>query len=172
LGGERFEVLVAYRHAPSTSYQRYGRNSATDRARTNSNGGRPMGDSVRLYGPQPALPNRHFSEIVAVVNGWEPTISRPRRAIPSGLLRDIVVNPGLKSERDRRRSLPALQGEVTGADRMADGAVTDPNRQAPQPHALPRPVRLHPLGSRRLETRYIWWRRVCSPMNIRMHSRS
>jgi hypothetical protein len=51
----------------------------------------------------------------------------------------------------------ALQGEVAGADQMADGAVTDPNRQAPQPHSGPRAVRLHALGSRRLETRYVGW---------------
>jgi hypothetical protein len=38
---------------------------------------------------------------------------------------------------------------------MAHRAVVNPNRQAPQPQARPRPVRLHPLGSRRLETRYI-----------------
>ena len=38
---------------------------------------------------------------------------------------------------------------------MAHYAVADPNRQAPQPHSGPRAVRLHPLGGRGLETRYI-----------------
>ena len=70
---------------------------------------------------------------------------------------DVVVNPGLKSDRDRSRSLPALQGEVAGADQMAHRAVADPNPQAPQPHAPPPPVGLEALGSRRLETRYIRW---------------
>ena len=63
-----------------------------------------------------------------------------------GLLR----NPSLKSDRYRRR-LTALQGEVAVADQMAHLAVADPNRQAPQPHAGPRAVRLHPLGGRRLQ---------------------
>jgi hypothetical protein len=41
---------------------------------------------------------------------------------------DIVVNPGLKSDRDRRRCPTALQGKVAGADQMAHRAVVDPNR--------------------------------------------
>jgi hypothetical protein len=48
---------------------------------------------------------------------------------------DIVVNPGLKGDRDRRCRLTALQREVAGADQMAHYAVADPNREAPQPHA-------------------------------------
>ena len=56
---------------------------------------------------------------------------------------EIVVNPGLKSDRDHRRRLTALQGEVAGADQVAHYAFADPNRQAPQPHARPRPVCLH-----------------------------
>jgi hypothetical protein len=70
---------------------------------------------------------------------------------------DIVVNPGLKSDRDRGRCLTALQREVAGADQMAHRAVTDPNRQAPQPHSGARAVRLDALGSRRLDTRYSGW---------------
>jgi hypothetical protein len=70
---------------------------------------------------------------------------------------DVVRNPSLKSERNVSRRLTALQGEVAGADQMAHRAVADPNRQAPQPQAPPPAVCLHPLGSRRLETRYIWW---------------
>jgi hypothetical protein len=35
---------------------------------------------------------------------------------PAALSGDIVVNPGLKSDRDRRRCLNALQGKVAGAD--------------------------------------------------------
>ena len=58
---------------------------------------------------------------------------------------DVVRNPSLKSDRDRRRLLTALQGEVAGADQMAHIAVADPNRQAPQPHAGPCAVVLHPL---------------------------
>jgi hypothetical protein len=77
-----------------------------------------------------------------------------RLLISSG---EVVVNPGLKSDRDRGRCLTALQGKVAGADQMAHRAVVNPNRQAPQPHSGPRAVRLHPLRSRRLETRYIWW---------------
>jgi hypothetical protein len=38
-----------------------------------------------------------------------------RRPACSG---DVVVNPGLKSDRDRCRVLPALQGEVAGADQV------------------------------------------------------
>jgi hypothetical protein len=37
--------------------------------------------------------------------------------------RDHVRNPSLKSERNVRRRLTALQGEVAGADQMADRAV-------------------------------------------------
>jgi len=70
---------------------------------------------------------------------------------------EIVRNPSLKGDRDRSRHLPALQGEVAVADQTAHFAVADPNRQAPQPHAGPCAVRLHPLGGRRPETRYIWW---------------
>jgi hypothetical protein len=70
---------------------------------------------------------------------------------------DIVANSGLKSARDRSRRLPPLQREVAGADQMAHLAVTDPNCHAPQPQARPRPVRLHPLGSGRLDTRYSGW---------------
>jgi hypothetical protein len=70
---------------------------------------------------------------------------------------DIVRNPRLKSDRDRSRRRPALQGEVAGADQMAHRAVADSNRQAPQPHTGPRAMRLEALGGRRLETRYIWW---------------
>jgi hypothetical protein len=70
---------------------------------------------------------------------------------------DIVVNPSLQSDRDRRRLLTALQGEVAGADQMTHLTVAYPNGQAPQPHAGPRAVRLHPLGARRPETGYIWW---------------
>jgi hypothetical protein len=62
---------------------------------------------------------------------------------------DVVRNPSLKSERNVRRRLTALQGEVAGADQMAHYAVADPNRQAPQPHAGPCAMRLHPLGGRR-----------------------
>ena len=65
------------------------------------------------------------------------------------------MNPGLKSGRNVQRRLSALQGEVTCADQVTHYAVADPNRQAPQPHSGPRAVRLHPLGSRGLETRYI-----------------
>ncbi len=71
--------------------------------------------------------------------------------------RFIVVNPGLKSDRDHRRRLTALQREVAGADQVAHYAVADPNRQAPQPHAGPRAVCLDALGRRRLDTRYIGW---------------
>jgi len=70
---------------------------------------------------------------------------------------DIVVNPSLKSDRDRRCRLTTLQGEVAVTDQTAHLAVADPNRQAPQPHAGPCAVRLHPLGGRRPETRYICW---------------
>ena len=56
---------------------------------------------------------------------------------------EIVVNPSLKSDRDRRR-VTALQGEVAVADQMAHLAVADPNRQTTQPHAGPRAVRLQP----------------------------
>ena len=70
---------------------------------------------------------------------------------------EIVRNPSLKSDRDRPRHFTALQGEVAVADQMAHLAVADPNRQAPQPHAGSRAVRLDALGGRRLETRYIWW---------------
>ncbi len=70
---------------------------------------------------------------------------------------EIVRNPRLKSDRDRPRHLTALQGEIAGADQVAHRAVADPNRQAPQPHAGSRAVRLHPLGGRRAETRYIRW---------------
>jgi hypothetical protein len=35
--------------------------------------------------------------------------------------------------------------------------VVNPNRQAPQSHALPPPVFVHPLCGRSLETRYIVW---------------
>ena len=80
------------------------------------------------------------------------TISR--RLIGS---REVVRNPSLKSDRDRRRHVTALQGEVAGADQMAHLVVADPNRQAPQPHAGSRAVRLHAPGGRRPETRYIWW---------------
>jgi len=67
-----------------------------------------------------------------------------------------IFNPSLKSDRDRRR-LTALQGEVAIADQTAHLAVADPNRQAPQPHPGSCAVRLHPLGDRRPETRYIWF---------------
>ena len=40
---------------------------------------------------------------------------------------------------------------------MAHRAVVNPNRQAPQPQAPPPTVCLHPLRSRRLDTRYIGW---------------
>ena len=67
----------------------------------------------------------------------DPSISHPRRAIAIRLAQgtssqiqasraiataaavssgDIVVNPGLKSGRNVQRRLPALQGEVAGAD--------------------------------------------------------
>jgi len=65
---------------------------------------------------------------------------------------EIVRNPSLKSDRDCRRRLTALQGEVAVADQTAYLVVADPNRQAPQPHAGPCAVRLHPLGGRRLES--------------------
>jgi hypothetical protein len=71
--------------------------------------------------------------------------NRSARLTGSG---DIVANPGLKSDRDHRRRLTALQGEVAGADQVAHYAVADPNREAPQPHAPPPTVCLHPLGSR------------------------
>ncbi len=67
---------------------------------------------------------------------------------------EIVRNPSLKRDRDRRRRFTALQAEIAGADQVAHRAVADPNRQSPQPHAGPRAVRLHPLGGRRPETRY------------------
>jgi len=57
------------------------------------------------------------------------------RLIGSG---EIVRNPSLKSDRDRRRRVTALQGEIAGADQMAHRAVADPNRQAPQLPARPR----------------------------------
>ncbi len=75
---------------------------------------------------------------------------------------EIVVDPSFESDRDRRRRVTALRGEVAGADQMAHLAVADPNRQAPQPHAGPCAVRLHPLGGRRPETRYIWFRQRVS----------
>jgi hypothetical protein len=65
-----------------------------------------------------------------------------------GLSLEIVGNPGLKGDRDRRHRFTALQGEVAVADQMAHLAVPDPNRQAPQPHAHPWAVRLHPLSGR------------------------
>ena len=68
-----------------------------------------------------------------------------------------VRNPSLKSDRDRRRRLTALQGEIAVADQTAHLAVADPNRQASQPHAGSCAVRLQPLSGRRPETRYIWW---------------
>ena len=49
---------------------------------------------------------------------------------------DVVRNPSLKGERNVRRRLTALQGEVAGADQMAHYAFVNPNRQAPQPQAL------------------------------------
>ncbi len=70
---------------------------------------------------------------------------------------DVVRNPSFKSDRDRRRRLTALQGEVAGADQMAYLAVANPNGQAPLPHAASRAVRLDALGGRRPETRYILW---------------
>ena len=63
------------------------------------------------------------------------------RLIGSG---DVVRHPSLKSDRDRSRSVPALQGKVAGADQMAHRAVTDPNREAPQPQAPPPAVCLRP----------------------------
>jgi hypothetical protein len=78
---------------------------------------------------------------------------------------EIVVNPGLKSTRDRSRLLPALQREVAGAYQVAHYAVADPNRQAPQPHSGPRAVRLHPLGSRGLETGYVGWIAIRQPVS-------
>jgi hypothetical protein len=60
---------------------------------------------------------------------YEETRHSPARLTGLG---DIVVNPGLKSDRDRRGLFSALQGEVAGADQMADLAVANPNRQAPQ----------------------------------------
>jgi hypothetical protein len=48
---------------------------------------------------------------------------------------EIVRNPSLKSDRDRR--LTALQGEVAVADQMVHFAVADPNGKAPQPRASP-----------------------------------
>ena len=68
-----------------------------------------------------------------------PVLLSARRLIGSG---EIVRNPSLKSDRDRRRRLTALQGEVAVADQTADLVVADPNRQAPQPHAGPRATRL------------------------------
>jgi hypothetical protein len=41
---------------------------------------------------------------------------------------------------------------------MAYQGLVDPNRHAPQPQALPPPVRLHPIGGRRPETQYVWSR--------------
>ena len=61
---------------------------------------------------------------------------------------EIVVDPSLKSDRDRGRRLTALQGQVAAADQTAHLAVANPNRQAPQPHPGPCAVRLHPLGGR------------------------
>jgi hypothetical protein len=53
-----------------------------------------------------------------VVNGSDhkPPWQSDRHLACSG---DIVVNPGLKGDRDRSHRLPALQGEVAGADQMA-----------------------------------------------------
>jgi hypothetical protein len=70
---------------------------------------------------------------------------------------EIVRNPSLKSDRDCCRRLTALQGEVAVADQTAHLVLADPHRQAPQPDAPPPAVCLQPLGSRRLETRYIRW---------------
>jgi hypothetical protein len=63
----------------------------------------------------------------------------PSTTVAEGDSGDVIVNPGLKSDRDHRRRLTALQGEVAGADQMAHYAVADPNRQAPQ--TLFRPAR-------------------------------
>jgi hypothetical protein len=49
----------------------------------------------------------------------------PARLTGSG---DIVVNPGLKGDRDGRGLFSALQREVAGADQVAHLAVADPNR--------------------------------------------
>jgi hypothetical protein len=84
----------------------------------------------------------------------EPLAERVRASVElcvapwSGLSLEIVGNPGLKGDRDRRHRFTALQGEVAVADRMARLAVADLNRQAPQPHAHPCAVRLHPLSGR------------------------
>ena len=77
------------------------------------------------------------------------------RQYPQSTSCEIVSNPGLKSERNVGRRLPAFQGEVAGADQMAHYAVADPNREAPQPHACA--GCLNALGRRRPETRYISW---------------
>jgi hypothetical protein len=98
-----------------------------------------------VEGRKPAIPRPEFA-LGAI--GPAPLPERPRASSSC----DAVRNPSLKSARDRCRGLPALQREVAGADQMAHRAVADPNREAPQPRSGPRAVRLHPLGSRRLET--------------------
>jgi hypothetical protein len=70
---------------------------------------------------------------------------------------DIVVNQASRAIATIGADLLLSRARLAGADQMADRAVADPNRQAPQPHAPPPAVCLHPLGSRRLETRYIGW---------------
>ncbi len=70
---------------------------------------------------------------------------------------EVVCNPSLKSDRDRRRGLTALQGEIALADQTAHLAIAHSNRQALQPHAGACAVRLHPLGGRRRLTRS-WYR--------------
>ena len=66
---------------------------------------------------------------------------------------DVVRNPSLKSERNvRRRCSP---GQAVLIRWRTVRSLTRTVR--PQPHSGPRAVCLQPLGSRRLETRYIGW---------------
>jgi hypothetical protein len=61
---------------------------------------------------------------------------------------------------------------VAGADQMAHFAVADPNRQAPKPQALPPPMCLHPLGSRRLENGYLYFAWGCISLNSAVAERA
>jgi hypothetical protein len=62
-------------------------------------------------------------------------------------LRSDCPQSSRKSDRDRRRRLTALQGEVAVADQRRHLAVTNPNRQAPQlTRADNRSIRLGGIG--------------------------